>query len=203
MIDSGVWLFVTTYFLSVVTGGPGIAALVSRTIAYGWRGTPWFSLGFVVADLIFLTAAIYGGAALADRGAPVLLVIKYAGAGFLMYLAYRMWTLVPRVGVTSAPEGRSDSSLFFASFFLTLGNPKPIMFFAAVVPAVVDLERVTPVDILAMMASVPVVIGTVNAAYVFLATRVRGLFRTSESMRVLNRCGAIVMVAAALLVTIR
>lgn len=199
MTDSGVWLFATAYLLSVASPGPGIAALVSRTLARGWHGAPAFILGFVVGDLLWFTAAVTGVSALAQRASGALIVMKYAGAAYLLYLAYRMWTSEVVLADVDRRERPLDRP-FFASFLLTLGNPKVMVFFLALLPTVVDLETLAITDALAMAAVIPVVLAGVMGAYVLASVRARGFFTSRRSFRRLNRCGAIVMAGAAVIV---
>ncbi|MEP6549353.1 MAG: LysE family transporter [Gammaproteobacteria bacterium] len=46
----------------------------------------------MLADLIWFTLAATGMAVLAQKAHTVFLVVKYMGAAYLLYLAYRMWT---------------------------------------------------------------------------------------------------------------
>ncbi len=198
MIDPGVWLFAAAYLLSVASPGPGIAALVSRTLARGWHGTPAFVLGFVAGDLLWFMAAVTGVSALAQRAAGALIVMKYAGAAYLFYLAYRMWT--SDVALADVDREPPEDRPFLASFLLTLGNPKVMMFFLALLPTVVDLETLTIADALAMAAVIPIVLAGVMSAYALASVRARGFFTSSRSFRILNRCGAIVIAGAAVFV---
>ena len=199
MFESGVWLFATAYLLSVASPGPGIAALVSRTLARGWHGTPSFILGFVAGDLLWFTAAVTGVSALAQRGSGALVVMKYAGAAYLVYLAYRMWTSNVDLPDDDSRVPQRDQ-LFVASFLLTLGNPKPMMFFLAVLPTVVDLERLSLTGALTLAVVMTVVLVLVMGTYVLAALRARGFFTNHRALRMLNRCGALVMTGAAVIV---
>ena len=80
--------------------------------------------------------AILGLAAVAQTFHEVFLVIKYAGAGYLdHYLAYRMWT-APAAPRDVAGDRRRDGCmrLFFAGLAVTLGNPKVVAFYLALLP---------------------------------------------------------------------
>lgn len=201
MIDSGVAIFTMTYFLSVASAGPGIAALVSRALGHGWDGVPAFILGFIAADLIWLSVAVTGVSALAQRAAWLLVVLKYAGAAYLLYLAYRMWTRTVLFSGAPSTAERSDR-LFLAGLFMTLGNPKPMMFFLAVVPAVVDLEGLSTYDLVTMFMVIPLVLITVAGGYAWAAVRLRGFFRHPRAFQVVNRVGAVVMAGAAFAVIV-
>ena len=144
MSISGLGIFCLVYFLAVATPGPGVAAVIARALAHGTRGAGAFIAGYVVGDLVWFTVAALGLAALAHSAQSVFAVVKYAGAAYLVYLAYRAWNTPPApVGVDSrAPEQR-PAQLFLGSLSLTLANPKTIAFFLALLPTVVRLEALT------------------------------------------------------------
>ena len=54
MTAHGLVLFCFAYVLATATPGPGIAALLARTLSRGSRGLPAFIAGYVVGDLIWL-----------------------------------------------------------------------------------------------------------------------------------------------------
>ena len=85
-------LFASTLLLAAASPGPGVAALVARVVGRGARGAGAFAAGLILGDLVWLAVAILGLAVVAQTFHEVFLVIKYAGAGYLAYLAYRMWT---------------------------------------------------------------------------------------------------------------
>src|SRR3954468_18636122 len=118
-------LFASTLLLAAPSPGPGVAALVARVVGRGARGAGAFAAGLVLGDLVWLAAAILGLAVVAQTFHEVFLVIKYAGAAYLLYLAYRMWT-APVAARDIAADTRPDGGLrlFVAGLALTLGNPK-------------------------------------------------------------------------------
>src|SRR5580693_5440672 len=131
----GLAVFALVYLLAVATPGPGVAAIIARSLGHGLRGAPAFIGGFLAGDLIWFTCAASGLAMLAQTAYTVFLVVKYAGVGYLLYLAYRLWT-APVQALDASPEvGRERPlRLFLGSLALTLGNPKPMIFFLAVLP---------------------------------------------------------------------
>ncbi|MDB6107237.1 MAG: lysine transporter LysE, partial [Gammaproteobacteria bacterium] len=88
----GLSVFSLAYVLAVATPGPGVAAIIARSLGHGLRGAPAFIGGFMVGDLIWFTFAATGLAMLAQSAYTVFLVVKYAGVAYLLYLAYRLWT---------------------------------------------------------------------------------------------------------------
>ena len=125
----GLVLFCLMYLLATATPGPGIAAILARVLGRGHDGLASFIAGYVVGDLIWFTLAATGMAMLAKTAHILFLGIKYAGAVYLLYLAYRLWTSpVQAINEGAIPPQESRARLFLSSLTLTLGNPKPLSF---------------------------------------------------------------------------
>jgi threonine/homoserine/homoserine lactone efflux protein len=137
----GLSVFSLVYVLAVAAPGPGVAAIIARSLGHGLRGAPAFIGGFIVGDLIWFTFAATGLAMLAQSAYAVFLVVKYAGVAYLLYLAFRLWTAPAKAIDASSDISRERPwRLFLGSLALTLGNPKTMIFFLAVLPTVVELK---------------------------------------------------------------
>jgi threonine/homoserine/homoserine lactone efflux protein len=197
----GLALYCLVYALSVASPGPGVAAVVARSLTRGARGAPAFIAGFLVGDLIWLTVAATGLAAIAQTAQLLFAAVKYAGAAYLLYLAWRMW-IAPAEAPTEAEVDASQKPfrLFLASLSLTLGNPKTMVFFLALLPTVVRLEDLTLAGFLEIAALSALILPVVLGAYVVAAVRARRLLQSPRAVRLVNRGGATVMAGAAVAV---
>ena len=106
MTLSSLILFAAVYFAAVATPGPGVAALIARVLGHGLRGVAPFIAGYFVGDMIWLTLAATGLAVVAKTFAGVFVVIKFAGAAYLLYLAWRMATAPAVIGEAPTPATR-------------------------------------------------------------------------------------------------
>lgn len=200
----GLWIFAVVYFLAVATPGPGVASVVARSLARGTRGSMAFIAGFLVGDLVWFVLAAFGLSALAQAAYPVFVVLKYCGAAYLLYLAYRLWTSRETTHEASAVgRGERWQELFLASFTLTLANPKTMIFFLALLPTVVDLDRLTWTGIVELVVVISLVLPLVLGGYVLLASRARALFRSPHAQRSMRRGTSAAMAGAALWVAAR
>ena len=195
-------LFAAVYFAAAATPGPGLAALVARVIAYGLAGVAPFIAGYVVGDTIWLVVAGTGLAALADAFAGAFTAIKYAGAAYLLYLAWRTATAPAARGEAPPPASRGLRA-FFGSLSLTLGNPKVMVFFLSIMPLVVDVKSLTPLRLLELAAVCAPVLASTLAAYALAANRARALFRSAKAMRIVHRAAGGVMAGVAVAVATR
>jgi threonine/homoserine/homoserine lactone efflux protein len=200
----GLLTFCAVYTLAVATPGPGIAAIVARSLAHGFEGAPAFVAGFIVGDLLWFGIAATGLAALAKTAATVFVVIKWAGVAYLLYLAWKLWTAPPGHVEAAAADGRQHGwRAFVASLMLTLANPKAILFFLALLPTVVDLASMNAVRFLEISMAIAIVLPAVLFSYVFLAARARQLFTTPQAVRRLNRSSGVAMAGAAVVIATR
>jgi threonine/homoserine/homoserine lactone efflux protein len=200
----GLITFCAVYALAVATPGPGIAAIIARSLAHGTRGAPAFIAGFVVGDLVWFTIAATGLAALARTAATLFVAIKWAGVAYLLFLAWKLWTApAASVAVEDKDGSQHGWRAFVASLMLTLANPKAILFFLALLPTVVDLASMNLLRFLEISAAMCVVLPAVLASYVLLASKARQMFTTPAAVRRLNRGSGVAMAGAAAVIATR
>jgi len=205
---SGLLVFSVIYLLAVATPGPGVAAVIARSLAQGTRGAPAFIAGFLIGDLIWFTFAATGLAALAQSAQPLFVAVKYAGAAYLLYLAYKLW-MTPAVAVDPRDSGadidpaQRPLQLFLGSLALTMANPKTMLFFVALLPTVVHLEQLTLLGFVEIVLTILVVLPATLGSYVLLAARARRVFKSATAIRRINRGTGAAMACAAVAVATR
>lgn len=192
-------VFAAALFVAAASPGPGIAAIVARVLSKGMSGAVTFTAGVAIGDVVWLAVAVFGLAALAQAYAPLLIAIKYAGAAYLLFLAWKLWN-APVVVHAAAPAVETTSAhvrLFLAGLSVTLGNPKVIAFYLALLPNLIDLSRVGVLGLAELSLVVLAVLTVVFGSYIVLAARTRTLFRSARAMRLVNRGSGAVMASAA------
>lgn len=197
--------FTVALTIAAFLPGPGMTAVVARALAVGFRGTLPLVFGIILGDLTFLACAAFGLAALANTFETVFTVVKWAGAAYLVFLAFQLWTTKPHADDVAAENGvqRSALRVTIGGLVLTLGNPKTIIFYTALLPSVVDLAGLTPLGFLELVAIVFVDLAIVGTVYAGLATKARGFFRDAGARRILDRTAGTMMVGAAVAVATR
>ena len=199
----GLAVFSVIYVLAVASPGPAVAALVARVLGRGTRGAPAYIAGLLVGDLAWLTLAATGLAMLAKTAYTVFVVVKFAGAAYLLYLAYRLWTAPAPLVAGETGRRERPVQLFLGSLALSLGNPKTMVFFLAVLPTVVELNKLTVVGFFEIALVICCMLPLVLTAYVFFAGRARKHLSRPESVRWVRRGTGAVMAGAAIAVATR
>jgi threonine/homoserine/homoserine lactone efflux protein len=194
-------IFAGALLVAAASPGPGILALVARVISLGFVNAVPFALGLMIGDLVWLGAAVLGLAVLAHTLYGAFVAIKFVGAAYLLYLAYRMWTAPAEAEASDGlPQRRGAAGLFFAGLSVTLGNPKVVAFYVALLPSLIDLTQVGVVGYAELAVLCLAILTVVLSAYGLVAARARALFRSRRAVRLFNRTGSALMAGAAVAV---
>ena len=194
--------FAMVLLVAVISPGPAVAAILARVMARGTDGIVAFCAGLVLGDLIWLCCAMFGLAALAALFQPVFLIVKYCGAAYLLYLAWKLWTGAG-TPVAAEPIRGQGRQLFGAALLLSMGNPKVMLFYLALLPTLIDLTQLTLTDMAELAAIVALVVSVVLTGYVLLAAQARRLFTSPRAVQTVNRAAGVAMAGAAAAIVTR
>lgn len=200
---SALLIFAGTLALAASSPGPSIAALVARVIARGYQGVVPFVAAMWIGEAIWLALAVFGLAVIAQTFHVAFLIIKYLGLAYLAYLAWKMWTAPITVKEGELPEEDSAIRLFLTGFAITMGNPKIMIFYMALVPTIVDLAHVSLIGWGELTLAMLAVLVLVHLGYILLAVRARAFIRSPKAVRVANKCSALAMGGAAVAMATR
>ncbi|MEZ5833550.1 MAG: LysE family translocator [Dongiaceae bacterium] len=196
-------LFAVALAIAIATPGPTIATLVARILTMGPRRNIGFAIGLVFGDVLWLAAAVFGLATLAREAHEIMVAIKYIGAAYLLYLAYRMWTAPATGPMQSASGARLRLGSIAGGLAMAVSNPKTMLFYLALLPNLVPLGNIGAVTFAELTLLLTVVYVAVLAAYMTSATYARRLIASPRTVRIANRGSAIVMTGTAAIVATR
>jgi threonine/homoserine/homoserine lactone efflux protein len=203
MALSGLLVFALALIVAAGSPGPSIAALVARVLTNGFRDVLPFLAAMWVGEALWLTCAVAGIAVLARTFAFVFIVLKFAGVAYLLFLAWKMWFAPAEVHEGALPRGQSPARMFVAGLMVTLGNPKIMIFYVALLPTIVDLSRVGTLAWLELTLTMFAVLMTVDFVWALAAVKARALLKSRRAVRIANRASATMMASAAAAIATR
>lgn len=153
-------LFVASGLLLNVTPGQDTLYIVGRSISQGRRAGLLSVLGISCGTLVHTCAAAFGLSAILATSAQAFAVVKFAGAGYLVYLGIRMVLDRSRELTPGTFNGESGWTVFRAGFVTNLLNPKVALFFMAFLPQFVDPAAVSKTLAFLFLGAVFIVNGT-------------------------------------------
>ena len=191
--------FTIAYAIAVLVPGPGVAAVVARALGGGFKGAFPMVLGILAGDIVYFVFAVFGLAAIATYFGPIFAMVRWAGAAYLLYIAYKFWTARPG-SEQMKPKNEGSWKTFLAGFSLTMGNPKTIVFYLAILPTVIPLNQMNPVAFAELTFIVVVVLLIIGCGYAWLASAAREMFKSPKALGRLNKTAGAMMATAAGLV---
>jgi threonine/homoserine/homoserine lactone efflux protein len=194
----GVGALVVTALAIMGTPGPATISLTAAGSAYGMRRSLSYLAGIVAGTAAVLLAVATGITAALLAVPAVRPALIVAGAAYILWLAYHIATAPPlfeRRGDVAAP-GLAGGAL------LGVANPKAWIAIAAVF-ASARLADGAAADASAKVVVLAFMIVVINAAWLAAGSSLAPLLRDARRARLVNRCLAGVLVAAAALTVLR
>lgn len=178
-------LFVGASIVLVLVPGPDMIYMLSRCIAQGRKAGLMAAIGFNLGGYTHLMAAVLGLSAVLATSLVAFTVIKWLGAGYLVYLGIS--TLRSKSGPIELDAegiaGRSARTILWQAFLSDVLNPKVAMFFLALLPQFVSAQASHPtLQILFLGVTVNVIALAGNIALVMLSASVTGALRRNSSV---------------------
>lgn len=137
---SSLGFFVLAALVLLLTPGPAVLYIVTRSIDQGRRAGLVSVLGVHVGTLAHIFAAAAGLSALLAASATAFSVVKYLGAAYLIYIGVRR--LLDRSTKSLAPgEPKRLRRAFLDGVVVNVLNPKTGLFFLAFLPQFVTVSR--------------------------------------------------------------
>jgi len=189
--------FALTLLVAAGSPGPSIAALVARVLTNGLRDILPFMVAMWIGEAIWLSFAVGGLAVVAQTFAVFFAVMKVLGVVYMLFLAWKMWFAPTEARRDQLSIGQKPWQLFLAGMVVTLGNPKIMVFYLALVPTLIDLDRLDLLSWAELTATMLTVLVTIDCAWALAAARARRLLTNRRAVRIANRTSAAMMAGAA------
>ena len=196
-------LYCGLYAIAIATPGPAVIAIVARALGSGFRSVVPCSLGILVGDLILMTLSAFGLAMVATAMGQWFLIVKIPGALYLLYLGYKYWTA--DVSEDAVPQNAVKQGFgrgFLAYLGLTLGNPKAIAFFVALLPMAVNPRELNWIGYLQLFAATCVLIPAITLGYAALAAQLSRFVASRKARLRINKGAGAVMAGAGALIMV-
>jgi len=203
MTLSALAVFAFALLVTAGTPGPSVAALVARVLTNGVRDVLPFLAAMWLGEALWLTLAVAGLSAFARTFETGLIVLKLLGVAYLLFLAWKMWTAPTGTGADDLPRGQSPWRMFVAGMLVTLGNPKIMLFYLALLPTIVDLTHVGVLAWAELVGTMLAVLILADCFWSLLAVRARALLTSARAKRIANRTSAAAMAGAAVAIATR
>jgi threonine/homoserine/homoserine lactone efflux protein len=136
-----IWLFCLAATALIVIPGPAVLYIVAQSVGQGRKAGLVSASGVASGGLVHVLAAAIGLSGLLLSSATLFSVVKFAGAGYLIYLGARRLLGLEASTLVAPTETRSRRRLYRDGAVVNILNPKTALFFYAFLPQFLDPDR--------------------------------------------------------------
>lgn len=167
--------------------GPAVLYIINRSVSDGRNVAIAAVAGLEIGNFVHVVAATVGLSAVIAASATAFNVVKWIGAGYLVYIGAR--TLVHRPAERSAASaGASLKRSFTQGIVVNIFNPKVALFFLSFLPQFIDTDRGSAALQSLILGSTFVAIGlTTDMMYALTASALREKLLHGKSLPFIQR----------------
>lgn len=182
------WLIYLTAVIGLaLTPGPNGLLALSHGALYGHRRTLWTIAGGICGFVILMALSMFGLAALLKACADALVVLKWLGGAYLIWLGIQLWRAPPLHLAAVEPSALKPGPVLLRQGLLAaISNPKVILFYGAFLPQFLDPARDLWLQFTVMALTFALIEGLVECILARAAQRIRPWLERSG--KGFNRC---------------
>ena len=137
---SGLGYFLVASVLLTLAPGPDNMYLLTKSLADGARTGIVLAAGLVSGILFHTCLVVFGVAAFIQSTPAAFLALKYLGAAYLLFLAWKAFRSAGSIRLQAAGVRSSYGAVYRRGVLMNALNPKVLLFFLAFLPQFVALE---------------------------------------------------------------
>ncbi|WP_425988889.1 LysE family translocator [Afipia sp. DC4300-2b1] len=191
--------FALTCLVIEITPGPNMAYLAALSLSQGVRAGIAAVAGIALGLAIYGVAASLGLSAIIDNSRFLYETLRWGGVAYLLWLAWEAWTAEREVSPETVDGGINPWTAFRRGLITNLLNPKAAVFYVAVLPDFIQIEKGAVPEQTLMLSAIYVGIATsIHLVIVLLASRLQRVIATAEQRRTVRRVLAVLLAAIAI-----
>jgi len=201
--------YVTISCLTIASPGPGVLLTLTNSLTYGLKNALPGILGVTLGmgGISIIAASSVG--AIISSSAWMMNIVKLLGAAYLIYLGLKLLRSKPKLQntlneITHSESLPSVTARFRQGFFVSMLNPKPIVFFMALFPQFIKAEQPFAPQFTLLASTFCALVFLIHFAYGYITTSARQKISLGRGFLIINRVGGIVFIcfSAALILSI-
>jgi homoserine/homoserine lactone efflux protein len=193
-------LYLIAEFAMVVSPGGAVLLIMNRGLAQGFKASLAATLGILSANGLYFIASALGLSALALQFPSAFKLLQWAGAAYLVYLAWGAWIARPGGLSLTAGDKNTHQQAYVQALWMQLANPKAMLTFAAIVPPFVNPQFPVAAQMAWLAAGSMLPELLVLMLYGALAARLSVLLNQPQRLRIIEKICALLLLAIAAMI---
>lgn len=179
-------------FVLAIVPGPTVTVIIANALARGTAAGLGIVLGTQLGLVTMILVVATGMEALVSFMGWAFDWIKLIGAGYLIWLGFKMLRSKGELATAEAVKEKSFWRIVLEGFVVIWANPKALIFYGAFIPQFVSLESPTFPQIMILGLFFMLVAGSTDSIYAIIAGRARHLLSRTR-VQMLNRVSGVIL----------
>lgn len=189
-------------FIFGISPGPGTLAALSVSTTQGLRSGLILGAGEAVGDVVYLTMAILSLGYLSIYLEPVMIFVRWIGAGYLIYLGIMQFRL-SKLELETRKQISNRIKLFLMGFLIGGTNPKVVLFYLSFIPLFLDLSNINLTNGLQIIFTVYFSVFASLIVVCVAGNQIKTWISKPSSLKILNRITGIIMIIVGILLVMK
>lgn len=191
--------FLLTSLAVILIPGTGVIYTITTGLTQKWRAGIAAAFGCTLGIVPHILASILGLSAILHMSAQVFMLLKYAGAAYLLFLAWNMWREAGTLEINAERSESGTLQIILKAIGINLLNPKLTVFFFTFLPLFISEDSAsTTTEMILLSAVFMLMTLIVFILYGLLASAISAwLMRSSGAVKRFQQASALVLAAFA------
>ena len=185
-------------FIFGISPGPGTLAALSVSTSQGLKSGLILGAGEAVGDVVYLSIAILSLGYLANYLEPVMIFVRWIGAGYLIFLGITQFRLKNLEFESKSHRSKSLLKYLFLGFLIGGTNPKVIIFYLSFIPLFLDLSNINLISGIQVVMTVYLSVFASLIVVCVAGSRIKSWVTDPSSVQNLNKFTGSIMVIVGL-----
>lgn len=197
-------IYTLTLGIAAVTPGPGMTALLFKTITSQYKNGLIMLFGLITGDLCYLAIALFGLNLIETfTNNTFSIILICCACSYLYYIALKLWLQKEDLLISSETSNSGKGHNFFFSNYLnglslTLSNPKTITFYLALVPTIFGSNlAISPSSFFVIVTLTIIILLFVGGLYIFSAYKIRNFLSKKKNQHIFLKSISVLMASLA------
>jgi threonine/homoserine/homoserine lactone efflux protein len=196
--------FVLATATMIALPGPSVLLTVAHSLSFGWRRALITVSGATLGIALQLLVAVIGIGSLIKFVAATFDVLRWAGAGYLIYFGVKVWINARDLAAFGKGVDVRPNRLLMQGLAVTVFNPKSLLFIAAFLPQFVDASRPVETQFLIIVPVFLVITFVVTSGWAVVSGAVNNVIKNPETLAVIFRvASALIVLSGISMVVVR
>ncbi|MEJ6476969.1 LysE family translocator [Pseudoalteromonas piscicida] len=180
-------LFLGVALATILLPGPAVMLTINNSIQRGFIKSLAGICGVALGIMIVAAVSASSLGIILASSVLAFTAVKFIGAMYLFYLGYKMWRTKGENKIGQPTAESTIRKCFLEGFFVSITNPKAVIFFLSIFPQFINVENVFLPQFMLLVFSFSLLVFVVHISYAVFSGLAKAKLSSAKSMAMMNK----------------